>query len=81
MSASFISIYPWYNATIEAPYEIAYEAAGWNWAKYVVVIGLVSSAATSVVALGVSVPRYLFAMARDGLIMRQLSAVNPKNKV
>ena len=81
LSASYISIYPWYNGTIYAPFATAYASFGWDWAKYVVMVGVFAAASTVVIGCGSAVTRYVFAMARDGLIMKVFGKVNETSKV
>ena len=80
-SAAYISIRPWYNGTLFAPYSTAYSALGWNWAQYIIITGVLSATITSLLGGASALPRYVFAMARDGLIMNFLSKVSETSKV
>jgi len=80
-SASYVSIVPWYNATTKAPFSIAYSNAEWDWAKYIVTFGYVLASSTCFLGTGLAIPRYLFALSRDGLIMSIFSKINERTKV
>uniref|UniRef100_H2ZJP4 Cationic amino acid transporter C-terminal domain-containing protein n=1 Tax=Ciona savignyi TaxID=51511 RepID=H2ZJP4_CIOSA len=75
-SAALTLMVPWYDIVISAPFPAAYAQRGWNWAKYVVSIGALAAMSTSIVTALVVVPRYVYAMASDGLIMPWFNTVN-----
>nr|CAB3266328.1 cationic amino acid transporter 4-like [Phallusia mammillata] len=80
-SASLTLMEPWYNVSAAAPFPSAYISHQWYWAQYVVSIGALAAMTAAMLAAMVVVPRYVYAMARDGLIMEFMAKVNEKNGV
>ena len=80
-ASAFVSIVPWYEVDVYAPFLSVYTSVGWHWARYVISLGITVGAVTSFIGAALSIPRYLFAMARDGLLMGWFSKVNEKTKV
>ena len=76
-----MSAVPWYNATVQAPFAVFYSNVGWDWAKYVVTFGYAVASSTCFLSFGLAIPRYMFAMARDGLLMTIFSKINQTTKV
>nr|XP_026693323.1 cationic amino acid transporter 4-like [Ciona intestinalis] len=72
---------PWNKISVTAPFTNAFQQKGLNWAVYIVFIGLATSVFTSTIAIFIVVPRYLFAMARDGLLWPIFHKVNERTKV
>lgn len=81
VAASFVSLVPWYNASISAPFSEVYEAHGWHWANYMISVGIIVASTAANIAATLAVPRYLFSMARDGLLMEFLAKVNKYTEV
>ncbi|XP_078494556.1 cationic amino acid transporter 4-like [Ciona intestinalis] len=72
---------PWDKISVTAPFTNAFQQMGLNWAVYIVFIGLVTSIFTGTIVIFIVVPRYLFAMARDGLLWPIFHKVNERTKV
>lgn len=80
-SSSLTLMEPWYNVSVAAPFPTAYTSHQWYWAQYIVSIGAIAAMSAAMLSAMVVVPRYLYAMARDGLIMAPLGKINEKNGV
>ena len=81
VAASFVSLVPWYNASVSAPFSNVYVDHGWYWAKYIIIVGIIVASTATNIAITVAIPRYLFSMARDGLLMQCFAIVNPHTDV
>ncbi|XP_078495040.1 cationic amino acid transporter 4-like [Ciona intestinalis] len=80
-SISLTLMVPWYKISVTAPFTDAFQQMGLNWAVYIVFIGLVTCVFTGTIAIFIVVPRYMFAMARDGLLWPIFHKVNERTKV
>ena len=80
-SASLTLMVPWYNISVSSPFPSAYAYRGWHWAQYIVSIGALAAMTATLTATMLVVPRYLYAMARDGLLLVQCGKVNEKSGV
>lgn len=63
---------------INAPFSVAFEAAGWKWAKYVVAAGALKGMTTVLLVGAVGQARYLTHMARTHMMPPWLANVNAK---
>ncbi|XP_076811139.1 cationic amino acid transporter 4-like isoform X2 [Clavelina lepadiformis] len=80
-SGALTLIVPWYEISPTTPYPSAYEARGWIWAKYVVSIGAMAAMVTCLLSIMFVIPRYLLAMARDGLLWNFFTIIHSKTQV
>lgn len=63
---------------IDAPFSVAFQAAGWDWAKYVVAAGALKGMTTVLLVGAVGQARYLTHMARTHMMPPWLANVNVK---
>jgi len=73
-------VVPYYDVNVSAPYPDAFQQRDISWAKYVVGIGSLISISTSLLGSLFSLPRYIYAMARDGVFFRVFAYVNKKTQ-
>ncbi|XP_048519072.1 high affinity cationic amino acid transporter 1 [Dendroctonus ponderosae] len=69
---------PYYLQDINAPIPIAFEAVGWTWAKWIVVVGALFGLCASLFGAMFPLPRIIYAMGSDGLVFRVLAKVHPR---
>ena len=72
VAAAFVSIVPWYEASVSAPFAKAYMARGWIWAKYLISVGIIVASTAANIAATLAIPRYLFSMARGRFVDEML---------
>ena len=80
-SGALTLIVPWDHVSVNTPFPSAYAERGWNWAKYVVSIGALAAMVTCMLSVMFVIPRYLLAMARDGLLWNCFTILNPSTQV
>ena len=80
-SASLTLMVPWYNISATSAFSTAYEDRGWQWAQYVVSVGALAAMIATLTSMLLLVPRYLYAMARDGLLISLCGKVNERSGV
>jgi len=71
----------WSAVSTSSPFPTAYAIHGWKWAQYIVSVGAMAAMTAAAVTMMLVVPRYLFSMARDGLIMNFFGIINTKTQV
>lgn len=80
-TSSLTLMVPYQNISVTSPFPSAYIYRGWNWAQYLVSIGALAAMTAALFSALLVVPRYLYAMARDGLLLIQIGEVNEKTGV
>ena len=80
-SAALTLMVPWDTIQVASPFPSAFNARGLNWAKYVISVGALAAMTAALLSALLVVPRYLYAMARDGLLMSLFENVNQTTKV
>lgn len=73
-------VWPYYDLNQAAPLPYIFEQVGWPFAKYIITIGALAGLSTALIGAMFPLPRVLYAMANDGLILRSLAKVNPYTK-
>ncbi|XP_076826207.1 cationic amino acid transporter 4-like [Clavelina lepadiformis] len=81
VSIALVSLLPWYEIPVTSTFTVIYAKVGWTWAKYVITVGVVATTVGCCISLSTSVPRYLYAMARDGLLMPFLLKISERTGV
>ncbi|CAK8684396.1 unnamed protein product [Clavelina lepadiformis] len=76
VSTALTLMVPWDLISVSSPFPNAYHFRGWDWAGYVVSIGALAAMTAAMLSALLVIPRYLYAMARDGLLWRFLDVVN-----
>ncbi|KAL5771875.1 hypothetical protein ACOSP7_011485 [Xanthoceras sorbifolium] len=69
---------PYQNINVDAPFSVAFEAVGWDWAKYVVAAGALKGMTTVLLVGAVGQARYLTHIARTHMMPPWLAQVNGK---
>ncbi|GKV32082.1 hypothetical protein SLEP1_g40713 [Rubroshorea leprosula] len=69
---------PYQQIDPNAPFLVAFEAIGMNWAKYIVAIGGLEGMTTVLLAIVVGQARYLTHIARTRMMPHWLAQINPK---
>jgi cationic amino acid transporter 3 len=84
ISAIQTLIYPYYLQGTEdtngAALPYIFEHLGWTWARWIVSIGALNGLSTSLLGAMYPLPRVLYSMANDGVILRFLATVHPRFK-
>ncbi|XP_076811393.1 cationic amino acid transporter 4-like [Clavelina lepadiformis] len=80
-SSALTLMVPYDTISVESPFPSAYKARGWGWARYLVSVGALAAMTTALLSAMLVVPRYIYAMARDGLIIKFFTKVNKKTAV
>ncbi|XP_075667496.1 cationic amino acid transporter 1-like [Castanea sativa] len=69
---------PYKDIDVDAPFSVAFEAAGWGWAKYIVAVGALKGMTTVLLVSAVGQARYLTHIARTHMMPPWLAIVNEK---
>ncbi|GKU99905.1 hypothetical protein SLEP1_g12684 [Rubroshorea leprosula] len=69
---------PYKQIDIDAPFSVAFEKVGWNWAKYIVAAGALKGMTTVLLVNAVGQARYLTHIARTHMMPPWLAQVHPK---
>lgn len=69
---------PYKDIDVDAPFSVAFEAAGWGWAKYIVAAGALKGMTTVLLVSAVGQARYLTHIARTHMMPPWLAIVNEK---
>ncbi|CAH1099306.1 unnamed protein product [Psylliodes chrysocephalus] len=72
--------WPYYLQDPDAPFPFVFDAFGWTTIKWLVTIGAVFALCTSMLGAMFPLPRVLYAMAKDGIIFKQVAIVSKKTK-
>ncbi|PHT55647.1 Cationic amino acid transporter 1 [Capsicum baccatum] len=78
LAATICLMQPFNQVDVNAPFTIAFQAAGMNWAKYIVAIGALKEMTTVLLASIISQARYFTHIARTHMAPPFLAAVNEK---
>lgn len=71
---------PYYTIDADAPFSVAFEAAGMGWAKYIVAFGALKGMTTVLLAGAVGQARYLTHIARTHMVPPCFAYVNGKTQ-
>ncbi|XP_043699640.1 cationic amino acid transporter 1-like isoform X2 [Telopea speciosissima] len=69
---------PYTEIDVEAPFSVAFEAVGMNWAKYIVAAGALKGMTTTLLVSAVGQARYLTHIARTHMVSPWLAQVHEK---
>ncbi|KAL0268257.1 UNVERIFIED_CONTAM: hypothetical protein PYX00_010274 [Menopon gallinae] len=78
MSTVLTLMVPYYDQNPNAPFTVAFDRLGWDFAKWIVSIGAVFGLFPSLLGSLIPLPRIIYAMAADGLLFRYLGRVNDR---
>ncbi|KAL8578069.1 hypothetical protein ACOMHN_019785 [Nucella lapillus] len=68
---------PYYDVSLTAAFPAALERVGATWERYLVTVGTLIGISCSMLGGAFGMPRTVYAMANDGLLLRCLGNVNP----
>ncbi|XP_046651671.1 cationic amino acid transporter 3-like isoform X1 [Daphnia pulicaria] len=71
---------PYYAQDKDTPLIHAFQQVGHSWAAWIVTVGSAFGLAASLLGAMIPMPRVVYAMAKDGLLLRCLAAVHPRFK-
>ncbi|XP_039267311.2 cationic amino acid transporter 4-like [Styela clava] len=80
-SSALTLMVPYNLISVLSPFPDAYIEYGWNWARYIVAVGSIAAMSTAMLSAMYVVPRYFFAMSRDGLLMTIFAKVSGTTQV
>ncbi|CAK1551025.1 unnamed protein product [Leptosia nina] len=72
---------PYYMQDVTAAIAHAFSYVGWEWARWVVSVGAVFGISASLFGAMFPLPRLLYAMSVDGLLLHWLGKVTTRNKI
>ncbi|MCD9640864.1 catalase A [Datura stramonium] len=78
LAATLCLMQPFNQVDVNAPFSIAFEAVGMNWAKYIVAFGALKGMTTVLLANIISQARYFTHIARTHMAPPFLAAINEK---
>nr|CAH0110212.1 unnamed protein product [Daphnia galeata] len=71
---------PYYAQDKDTPLVNAFQQVGHSWAAWIVTVGSAFGLTASLLGAMIPMPRIVYAMAKDGLLLRCLAAVHPRFK-
>ncbi|KAL1829525.1 hypothetical protein ACET3Z_007937 [Daucus carota] len=80
VAATLCLMQPYSQVDVDAPYTIAFEAAGLNWAKYLVAFGALKGMTTVLLSNIIGQARYFTHIARTHLAPPFLAVINEKTR-
>ncbi|GFP95965.1 cationic amino acid transporter 1 [Phtheirospermum japonicum] len=78
LAVTLCLIQPYTSIDPDAPFSVAFQAVGWNWAKYIVAAGALKGMTTSLLVCAVAQARYLTHISRTHALPPWFAKVNPK---
>ncbi|GAQ80218.1 hypothetical protein KFL_000490080 [Klebsormidium nitens] len=79
VAAVLVGLVPYHDINVDTPISSAFAAHGMPWAQYIVAGGALAALSTTLIGSLLPQPRVLMAMARDGLLPRWFSRLDPVN--
>ncbi|WCJ24267.1 Cationic amino acid transporter 1 [Euphorbia peplus] len=78
MAITLCLMVPYKDINVDAPFSVAFQSVGWNWAKYIVAFGALKGMTTVLLVSAVGQARYLTHIARTHMMPPWLAQVNEK---
>ncbi|GAV82101.1 AA_permease_2 domain-containing protein/AA_permease_C domain-containing protein [Cephalotus follicularis] len=78
MAITLCLMQPYTQINVDAPFSVAFEAVGWNWAKYIVAAGALKGMTTVLLVSAVGQARYLTHIARTHMMPPWFANVNAR---
>ncbi|KAJ4702993.1 putative Cationic amino acid transporter [Melia azedarach] len=78
LSATLCLMQPYFQINVDAPYTVAFQAVGMNWAKYIVALGALKGMSTVLLANLIGQARYFTHIGRTHMAPPFLATINEK---
>lgn len=78
MSATLCLMQPYFNIDVDAPFTVAFQAVGMNWAKYIVALGALKGMTTVLLANVIGQARYFTHIGRTHMAPPFLAAISER---
>ncbi|KAF5752706.1 cationic amino acid transporter 1-like [Tripterygium wilfordii] len=78
LSTTLVLMQPYTQIDVDAPFTLAFQAVGMNWAKYIVALGALKGMTTSLLANIIGQARYFTHIGRTHMAPPFLAAINQK---